>query len=139
VIKTPSQTVGPYYTIGLDRRPDNELVPGGVELYGTLFDGQDVPITDGMVEVWDGEHWGRSGTDGEGRFRFVVGRVPYLHCFVFARGLLRHQLTRIYFGEPELSDLSEAERATLVAVDEGGAFRFDIRMQGDRATVFFAH
>jgi protocatechuate 3,4-dioxygenase, alpha subunit len=139
VIKTPSQTVGPYYTIGLDRRPDNELVPGGVELYGTLFDGQDAPITDGMVEVWDGEHWGRSGTDGEGRFRFVVGRVPYLHCFVFARGLLRHQLTRIYFGEPELSDLSEAERATLVAVDEGGAFRFDIRMQGDRATVFFAH
>ena len=27
MIKTPSQTVGPYYAIGLCRRVENELVP----------------------------------------------------------------------------------------------------------------
>ena len=36
-----------------------------------------------------------------------------------------------------LSGLDEDERATLVATEEGGALRFDIRMQG--GTVFFAH
>ena len=64
--------------------------------------------------------------------------------YVFARGLLRHQLTRVYFPDeaanetdPVLSGLDEDERATLVATEEGGALRFDIRMQG--GTVFFAH
>jgi protocatechuate 3,4-dioxygenase alpha subunit len=38
-----------------------------------------------------------------------------------------------------LSGLDEAERATLVAQPEDGRLRFDIRMQGGRATVFFAH
>jgi protocatechuate 3,4-dioxygenase alpha subunit len=137
--RTPSQTVGPFYSIGLCRRDDAVLVPDGLELRGTLYDGAGDPIRDGMIELWDGDRWGRSGTEDEGRFRFLVARVPYLHCFVFARGLLRHQLTRIYLGDCDLSELSEQDRATLVAVDEGGAFRFDIHMQGDRATVFFAH
>jgi protocatechuate 3,4-dioxygenase alpha subunit len=54
--------------------------------------------------------------------------------FVFARGLLRHQLTRIY-----LDGGAGAEDETLLAAPEGGGFRFDIRMQGDRATLFFEH
>ena len=41
-------------------------------------------------------------------------------------------------ADPVLSQLSEEDRATLVAEPEDGALRFDIRMQGDRATVFFA-
>jgi protocatechuate 3,4-dioxygenase alpha subunit len=140
-MRTPSQTVGPYYVIGLCRRDDSVLDPDGVRLHGTLFDGQESPIADGMIEVWDadGRRWGRSGTDAEGRFSFLVPRVPHLECYVFARGLLRHQLTRIHFGEPDLPGLSESELATVAAVDEGGAFRFDIHMQGDRATVFFEH
>ena len=79
--------------------------------------------------------WGRCGTDEEGRFRFVVPRdAGRLEAYVFARGLLRHQLTRLY-----LDDGGEAEDQTLVARREGDGFRFDIRMQGDRATLFFAH
>ena len=31
------------------------------------------------------------------------------------------------------------DRATLVAQEDGARLRFDIRLQGDRATVFFAH
>jgi protocatechuate 3,4-dioxygenase alpha subunit len=141
-VKTPSQTVGPYYAIGCCRSDESVLAPDGVRLHGTLFDGDGAPIADGMIELWDdkGRRWGRSGTHPDGDFSFLVPRdVPYLHCFVFARGLLRHQLTLVHFGEPDLPGLSDEERSTLVAVDEGDAFRFDIRMQGDRATVFFEH
>lgn len=159
-MKTPSQTVGPYYAIGLSRLPQNELAdrrdPAAVRLIGQLMDGQGDPISDGMIEAWDpaGMRWGRSGTDGDGRFSFVVtkpaalpGGAPRLDIFVFARGLLRHQLTRVYFPDeaeanavdPVLSGLDEAARSTLIAEQEDGALRFDIRMQGDRATVFFAH
>jgi protocatechuate 3,4-dioxygenase, alpha subunit len=157
VIRTPSQTVGPFYAIGLTRRTENVLVSPGesnaVELHGTLFDGEDRPIGDGLIEIWDGRRWGRSGTDAEGSFAFLVTKpearvgAPHFDVFVFARGLLRHQLTRIYFPDedranaldPVLASLDEAARATLVAAEEDGRLRFDIRMQGDRATVFFAH
>jgi protocatechuate 3,4-dioxygenase, alpha subunit len=161
--RTPSQTVGPYYAIGLTRAPrapQNELAsmsdPAAVRLIGQLIDGQGSPIGDGMVEIWDpaGRRWGRSGTDSEGRFSFVVtkpgafsGQAPRFDVFVFARGMLRHELTRLYFpdeeeanaADPVWSSLDEAGRATLVADAEDGALRFDIRMQGDRHTVFFAH
>jgi len=158
--RTPSQTVGPYYAIGCCRQPQNELAdpgdPAAVRLTGLLVDGQGTPINDGMVEIWDaaGRRWARSGTDSEGRFSFVVtkpgalpGQAPRLDVFVFARGLLRHQLTRIYFpdesaanaDDPVLAGLDEDSRSTLVAEHGDGALRFDIRMQGDRQTVFFAH
>ena len=38
-----------------------------------------------------------------------------------------------------LGSLAPDDRATLIARAEDGGFRFDIRMQGPRATVFFAH
>jgi protocatechuate 3,4-dioxygenase, alpha subunit len=144
-LKTPSQTVGPFYSIGLARRDENVLDPDGAELVGTLFDGQGRPIGDGLVEMWDaaGGRWGRCGTMPAGEFSF---RVPHdaghLEVYVFARGLLRHQWTRVYLdeaGDEVLAALSPDERSTLLAVHEDGRLRFDIRMQGDRATVFFAH
>lgn len=160
-MRTASQTVGPYYTLGLCRRSENELADrndaGAVQLIGQLFDGQGTPIMDGLIEVWDaaGGRWGRSGTDADGRFSFVVvkpsaiaeGQAPRLDVYVFARGLLRHQLTRIYFpdeaeanaADAVLSSLGDPDRATLLAEQEDGALRWDIRMQGDRATVFFEH
>ena len=126
-----------------------------MQLIGQLYDGQGAPISDGLIEIWDaaGERWGRSGTDSDGRFSFVVtkpdaiaGQAPRLDVFVFARGLLRHQLTRVYFPDEVtnatdtvLSSLDESDRATLVAEQEDGALRWDIRMQGNRATVFFEH
>ena len=142
---TPSQTVGPFYSIGLCRRAGEALDPNGVELAGHLLDGHGEPIKDGLVEVWDPvrQLWGRSGTDAAGRFAFLVPReADVLEAFVFARGLLRHQRTRIYLRETDdelLLGLEPEQRATLVASTEGGRLRFDIRMQGDRATVFFAH
>ena len=151
--RTPSQTVGPFYAIGLCRRVDNELDPDGFRLHGSVLDGEGAPVGDAVVEIWDGDRWGRSGTDADGRFSFTVtkprtrdGDAPRFDAYVFARGLLKHQLTRIYFpdeeranaADPVLSSLDEEERATLVAEQEDGALRFDIRMQGERQTVFFA-
>src|SRR5207247_3696613 len=52
--RTPSQTVGPFYEIGLCRRPENELVQpdelGAVRLIGRLLDGEDTPVNDGVIE-----------------------------------------------------------------------------------------
>jgi protocatechuate 3,4-dioxygenase alpha subunit len=144
--KTPSQTVGPYYSIGLTRKEQNVLDPNGVELSGTLYDGQGDPIPDGLVEVWDaaGKRWGRSGTkELKGGFRFVVPRdADVLEVFVFARGILRHERTRVYLreGDDELWAALDAEqRQALLARQEEGGLRFDIRMQGEGATVFFEH
>jgi protocatechuate 3,4-dioxygenase, alpha subunit len=157
--RTPSQTVGPYYAIGLCRRTENEPVPAderdAIRVIGRLLDGDEQPIGDGMIEVWQasGGLWGRSGTDAQGGFSFLTvkppasgGEAPHLDVYVFARGLLKHQLTRMYFpdeadanaGDPVLSSLPAADRAVLVGEQEDGAVRFDIRMQGDRQTVFFA-
>ena len=151
--RTPSQTVGPFYAIGLCRRVDNELDPDGFRLHGSVLDGEGAPVGDAVVEIWDGDRWGRSGTDADGRFSFTVtkprtrdGDAPRFDAYVFARGLLKHQLTRIYFpdeeranaADPVLSSLDEEERATLVAEQDDGGLRFDIRMQGERQTVFFA-
>ena len=156
---TPSQTVGPYYAIGLCRRPDHELVdpgdPAAIRVRGTVYDGAGEAIGDAVIEAWDAtsRRWGRSGTTADGAFELVVGRpegrppdAPRLDVYVFARGLLRHQLTRMYFPDeaaangrdPVLASLPEADRATLVASEEEGGLRFDVRMQGERATVFFA-
>lgn len=157
--RTPSQTVGPYYAIGLSRGVQNELVPrgeaGALELAGRLLDGRGDPISDGLIELWDdaGRRWGRCGTDREGRFSFVVAKpagahgAPHLEAYVHARGLLRHQWTRVYFpdeaeanaADPFLASLPEADRSTLVAGRDGDSLVFDIVMQGDRATVFLVH
>ena len=96
-------------------------------------------------------------TTGDGNYEFVTvkpGRVPapngglqapHIEVSVFARGLLKRLVTRIYFpDEPEANEadpvlaLVEPERRdSLVAVDEGDALRFDIRLQGDGETPFF--
>ena len=159
LVRTPSQTVGPFYSIGLCRRDHNELVepgdPRAIVLRGELLDGEGVPVTDGMVEVWQAtdRRWGRCGTSPDGAFSFVVtkpesssGGAPHLHVLVFARGLLKHQLTRMYFPDeaaandvdPLLATLDAEQRSRLVATNEGDGLRFDIRLQGDAETVFFA-
>jgi protocatechuate 3,4-dioxygenase alpha subunit len=155
---TPSQTVGPFYAIGLCRRPENELAdpsdPASLRVTGQLLDGDGRPVEDGMIEVWDPvwRRWGRSGTDARGGFSFVLAKppsdgaqAPRLEVYVFARGLLRHQRTRLYFpdevdanaGDPLLAALDDERRGTLVADAQDGALRFDIHLQGGQETVFF--
>jgi protocatechuate 3,4-dioxygenase alpha subunit len=119
--RTPSQTVGPYFTIGLCRERQNEVVPGGsVHVVGRVLDGNGEPVSDALVELWQPEGWGRSGTDAEGRFEFLTERPAdgYADVMVFARGLLKHLVTRCEFGDDDV-------------------VQFDVRLQGDGETVFF--
>src|SRR4029453_13141499 len=90
---TPSQTVGPFFAIGLCRESQNEVVPGGsVRIVGRVLDGQGDPVPDAVVELWQqadgGTRWGRCGTDAEGRFDFVTERPQdgVADVMVFARG-----------------------------------------------------
>ena len=98
-------------------------------------------------------------TGGDGSYEFVTvkpgpvpapgGRpqAPHIEVSVFARGLLNRLVTRMYFpdeAEANAADLvlraieDDELRATLVAREEDGGLRFDIHLQGDRETVFFA-
>ena len=105
--------------------------------------------------------FGRCLTDPAGRYRFITVRpgplplpggaaeAPHLDVSVFARGLLDRVVTRIYFpdeqaanaADPVLAAIADpGRRATLIAVAQTGLpgeFRFDIRLQGERETVFF--
>ena len=159
---TPSQTAGPFFSFGLCIAPQNEVVAGGdVHVTGQILDGNGEPVSDAMVEIWqadpDGEYrpdfgWARCGSDGEGRFSFVTvkpgrvdGQAPHLTVLVFARGLLKPVLTRMYFPDEAeandadrvLSAVSAVDRATLVAEPDGDGLRFDVRLQGNGQTVFF--
>lgn len=89
--------------------------------------------------------FGRVPTDAEGHWSVrtlppgaVGGAAPYVSVCVFARGLLHHLFTRVYFPQhaerhatdPLLASLDPARRRTLVAVRERDrVFRFDIRIQ----------
>jgi protocatechuate 3,4-dioxygenase alpha subunit len=155
---TPSQTVGPYFTLGL--LDANELVPGGFRITGRVLDGGGEPVPDAIVEIWQADEagryrpdfgWGRSGCDADSRYWFatckpgaVEGQAPHLTMMVFARGLLKPVLTRMYFPDeeganardPVLSALDDA--STLVARSVEDGLEFDVRLQGERETVFFA-
>jgi protocatechuate 3,4-dioxygenase, alpha subunit len=151
--RTPSQTVGPFFEFGLCHRVHNEIVaadaPDALRIEGRVLDGSGEPVPDAMVEIWP--EWGRCGTDAEGRYSFVTrkppaagGQAPHLAVLVFARGLLKPVLTRLYFPDqpanahdPVLLGISDGERATLVAHTEEGILRFDVHLQGERQTAFF--
>jgi protocatechuate 3,4-dioxygenase, alpha subunit len=131
-MRTPSQTVGPFFLFGLCAKPQNELLNGSVRVEGQVFDGEGTPIQDAMLELWSPEHgFGRCPTDGDGRFSFLVpaGAVRF-ELMVFARGLLRAAITRLYLD-------GVAEDDTMVADRSDDGYRFDIRLQGETATGFF--
>ncbi len=104
--------------------------------------------------------FGRSGTAENGSYWFETikpGRIPFYHeqfqaphiCVtVFARGLLNHLVTRLYFEDeqtnaedPILQCVPDERRSTLLARRETLEgiiiYRFDIVMQGAGETAFF--
>jgi protocatechuate 3,4-dioxygenase, alpha subunit len=124
--------------------------------YAHAEDRQDKPIDP------DFRGFVRCATDEEGRWHFttikpgaVPGRgnamqAPHINLRVFARGLLKHVSTRLYFAkeplnktDPILSSIEGAARQqTLIAVaarqeGAGTVYRLDIRLQGKDETVFF--
>lgn len=131
-MRTPSQTVGPFFSLGLCMEPQNELPGGSVRVEGQLLDGDGSPVVDALIELWNPMHgFGRAATDGDGRYWFLVpAGVARFELMVFARGLLKAAVTRLYLD-------GTAEDETMVAVRTGDGYRFDVRLQGDAATAFF--
>jgi protocatechuate 3,4-dioxygenase alpha subunit len=104
--------------------------------------------------------FGRAPTDKDGVYAFDTVRpgalpasdgkpqAPHILVAVFARGLLVHLYTRIYFegeaanaSDPVLALVPADRRDTLIAKKETRdgkpVYRFDIRLQGEGETVFF--
>jgi protocatechuate 3,4-dioxygenase alpha subunit len=165
-VTTPSQTVGPYLSIGLPWPDGPEVVPEGtpgrIRLHGKVFDGEGAVIPDALVETWqadpDGKFgprfrgFGRSPTDDDGEWEiFTVkpgalgdGQAKHIDVSVFARGMLNRVVTRIYFadedntGDPVLETVPEERRETLLAhPSRDREYRFDVYVQGEGETVFF--
>ena len=180
--QTASQTVGPYLRIGLIRgRGQNNLVQAEtigerITITGVVYDGNDDPITDGMVEIWqadakgifnhpsdplqkqadpDFRGFGRDETPKGGVYSFQTikpggrdGHAPHINVHIFARGMLMHVMTRLYFedetandADPVLETIEAERRPTLIATREESdgtpTYYFDIHLQGENETVFF--
>ncbi len=170
--QTPSQTVGPYFAYGLTPEQylyDFKSLAGNqltdpiknqdtICIFGKILDGENVPIPDAMIEIWQDEGdrklFGRfgTGTDSENRFVFytqkpksINGQAPFLSMIIFMRGQLIHSYTRIYFSDEEalnatdivLNEVPEERKNTLIAQKNGSTYEFNVLMQGENETVFF--
>ena len=147
--QTPSQTIGPFFAYGLTPEQYGYAFRGiagpslvtaesegrPIRVEGLVFDGENAPVSDAMIEIWQADAQGRyahpadprhsnatfrgfgrcgTGTDPQSRFSFetikpgpvAAGAAPHINLVVFMRGLLSHAYTRIYF-----SDEAEANAA----------------------------
>jgi protocatechuate 3,4-dioxygenase, alpha subunit len=150
-----------------------EGAPGRrIRVSGVVTDYQGQPVPDALIEFWQADAsgnfaparkgasggFGRVPTDKAGRYAIntimpglVPGadgrdQAPHILVVLFARGLLKQIVTRIYF-EGEAANRDDAvlaacgQRAdTLIAKrDPGnaGAYAWNVSMQGANETVFF--
>lgn len=155
-VPTPSQTVGPFFGFALPFENDANAIDGesreAVRVEGQVLDGAGEPVPDALVEAFQGEQFARCRTDGVGAFHLTLRKpvvsdgAPCFEITVFARGLLRHLITRMYFSDEEEANradrvlllVDESRRDTLIAPRDGDVVHFDIRLQGEGETVFFA-
>jgi protocatechuate 3,4-dioxygenase alpha subunit len=139
-IQSASQTVGPFFHNALIRGGENVMVNDQARgtriwLRGRVLDGDDQPVPDAMLEVWqadasgrfnhesDPEHtladphfsgFGRSPTDANGAYWFRTIKpgsrdgVPHINVRLFMRGLLIHLVTRIYFSDEANDDFLDS-------------------------------
>ena len=97
--ETPSQTIGPFFAVGLPWPDGPDVVadgtPSALWIGGQVTDGAGEPVPDALVETWQADPagrfaggsgasgfrgFGRCATDAEGRFRFVTvkpGAYPW--------------------------------------------------------------
>ncbi|WP_159502216.1 protocatechuate 3,4-dioxygenase subunit alpha [Microbacterium sp. 18062] len=130
--------------------PDSCIEIWGADSDGTVSRGRGARRRDD--HTFSG--FGRAFTTDEGHYEFwtrnpgaEAGKAPFFAAVVFARGLPNKLHTRIYLpddaealaADPLLDSLSPEERATLVATrTPEGHLHHDIRLQGEKETVFLA-
>jgi len=153
LLQTPSQTVGPYFAYGLTAVQygypfssinsgimTDENFPGQqIMIKGKIFDGENKPIPDAMIELWQADHFGvypydqgapqrffgRQGTGTLESCEFIFhtikpgpvgGQAPHINVIIFMRGQLSHMYTRIYFED--LSELNAKDEVWLSVPSE---------------------
>lgn len=180
--ETPSQTVGPFFHLGMPWAAGPYVVPMGTPgafwVRGRVTDGAGDAVPDALIETWQADPAGRFDhpddprgsvpvadfrgftrcpTDAEGRFAIYtvkpgplpgpdgISQAPHIDVSVFARGLLDRVVTRIYFpdepateSDPILAGVDPARRPTLIARPGDDGYVFDIVLQGEHETLFFA-
>lgn len=113
----------------------------------------------GAVEWSEFRGFARCPTDAEGRYSVLTLKpgplpapgggelAPQINFSVFARGLLARLVTRLYFGDEEAANAADpvlasladdSLRRALLAAPVAGGYSFDIRLQGEGETPFFA-
>jgi protocatechuate 3,4-dioxygenase, alpha subunit len=141
-----------------------------------VLDGDGAAVTDALVEIYQADasgHYppdreppsdgfsgfGRLATDANGTCVFETIRpgavideegrrqAPHVNICLFARGLLHHLFTRLYFDgdagltdDPVLACVPDDRRPTLVASvdpEDPTMWALDIHLQGEHETVFF--
>lgn len=140
-----------------------------------VTDGEGAPVIDAMIEIWQADSegryphpddprgseadphfcgFGRLSTDPQGICMFdtirpgaVGDQAAHINITVFARGLLTHECTRLYFAgdpflerDPVLALVPAERRHTLIATQDANdpaQWNLNIRLQGDDETVFF--
>jgi protocatechuate 3,4-dioxygenase, alpha subunit len=78
---TPSQTIGPFLSIGLPW-PDGPYVvpegtPGAITISGLVLDGEGAPVPDALVETWQPDPAGRFSHPGDPRRAPAPGEEPF--------------------------------------------------------------
>ena len=172
-IATASQTIGPFFHVGLAKNEAlGQVAPEGtpgerIRLRIRVLDGDGAAVPDALVEVYQADDAGRYGQAPFGGFgRLPTGedgscvfdtirpgavalgvQAPHVNVCLFARGLLRHVCTRIYFAgdvgidsDPLMTVVPAERRQTLLAAPaagERGTWEFIVRLQGEDETVFF--
>jgi len=138
-----------------------------VVLTGRLIDGAGAAVGDAMVETWQlsptgkppaaakgnarPHGFGRVETAKDGTYRIETlmpgGAAPCIDVTIYARGLLKALRTRVYLAaedavraDPVLQPIASSPRVkTLIATAAGGGeYRWDVRLQGEGETLFFA-
>lgn len=138
-----------------------------IVLTGRITDGAGDAVGDALVETWqhsakdappapasgsaNPHGFGRVETQKDGTFRFETtmpgGAIPSIDVTIFTRGLLKALRTRVYLTsevaartDPILASIASSPRVrTLVATLHGeNEYRWDVRLQGDGETIFFA-
>jgi protocatechuate 3,4-dioxygenase alpha subunit len=130
-VRTPSQTIGPFFHVGLKWENGNQVqLEAGerIVLTGHVYDGAGAVVTDALIETWQADSKGkvpglassakaqgysRVATDETGSFTIETlmpgacrgpkgeAYAPQLHVTLFARGLLKAVKTRVFLATPD--------------------------------------
>jgi len=144
-IPSSSQTVGPYFRIGLEYLIDlmaelDGALKSEIEIRGRVVDSDGAPVPDAMLEFWSTGHshegadtrgipigFRRVGTDENGNFAARIAKpvassledgrmqAPHAMVLVFSRGLQRNLITRVY---PEGGPGYEGDPVLLLVPEE---------------------